>query len=336
MAFNCQVCFEERDKRFALPELKTGNGDLLRAKDCEHPICQTCLATFVATRVNEQFVFHIRCPFTDCVNEIFEQDVKRLATVGALTQDISERFAELRARDYTARAESLSETLASLEKGDDYSLIVKLWETTRLCPRCSLVIEKSQGCNSFYCICGHHFHWDSAPRIVGKGIKNYGQVVSIARSHGLSLQDVQQYGGSSWRKARALAWNSHVKRTAGETRLSRDEAWELLQKARLGDKSAREVIRSARNREETSEENDADWEEHPDLWVNNTEGAERSHKELQQESDANIRIEAADKVFPEVAATTKRHISVNLQIDADIRAMIPECFEFVNELNASF
>lgn len=264
MSFTCQVCFEQQSKRFPLPKLATGNGDVLREADCEHPICQTCLATFVTSRVQEQMVSNVRCPFGGCTNQIFEQDVKRMVSEGIVTSQISERFAELRTSNYTARAESLSETLTSLEESNDFELILKLWHSTRLCPRCSLVIEKSQGCNSFFCICGHHFHYDSAPRIVGKGIKNYDQVVSVARSCGLTLEDAQKYGGESWRKERALACNRLVDRVVEQTRLSRDAAWELLQQAKLGDQSARERIRCAK--EVTAEEEDR--EPYFDLWEN--------------------------------------------------------------------
>jgi len=291
MSFTCQVCFEQQSKRFALPKLATGNGDVLREADCEHPICQTCLATFVASRVQEQLVSSVRCPFDGCTNQIFEQDVNRMVSEGIVTSQISERFAELRTSNYTARAESLSETLTSLEESNDFELILKLWHSTRLCPRCSLVIEKSQGCNSFFCICGHHFHYDSAPRIVGKGVKNYDQVVSVARSCGLTLEDAQKYGGESWKRERALAWNRLVDRVVAQTRLSRDAAWELLQQAKLGDQSARQRIRCAK--EVTAEEEDS--ELYFDLWENSMDDTD----ELQARTGevvANVLQEASEDI----------------------------------------
>lgn len=291
MAFTCQICFEETDKRFALPGLKTGNGDVLRKQDCQHPICQECLAHFVTARVEEQLVFHVRCPFEGCTNEIFEQDVKRLtaATPASLLESVANRFAELRARDFTAHASSLRETWSSLIKEDNYELIQKLWQSTRLCPRCSLVIERSEGCNSFYCVCGHHFDYASAPRVVGNGIRNFGDVVDLAKRLKVPLEQAQNYGlrGEDWRKARAAASADLVGRTAAETRLSPVDAWELLQQAKTGDVQAREKIRRARNRGGTTAEDESDEDFAFDLWDNRTEEAtddELSDEEVEKQN----------------------------------------------------
>merc|ERR1711953_1644163 len=105
------------------------------------------------------------------------KDVKRLVDNGTISGLISERFVQLRIRDYSARAKSLSQTLMEAEAEKDFDFIKRLWETTRLCPRCSLVIERSEGCNSFYCSCGHHFDFATAPRVFGKGVKNYVKVI---------------------------------------------------------------------------------------------------------------------------------------------------------------
>jgi len=277
MAFTCQVCFEETDKRFALPKLQTGNGDILRQQDCQHPICQECLAHFVTARVEDQLVFHVRCPFEGCTNEIFEQDVKKLAeaTPASLSEGVVTRFAELRARDFTAHAASLRESWTSLIKEEDYELIQKLWQSTRLCPRCSLVIERSSGCNSFYCVCGHHFDFASAPRVVGSGIRNFGNVIGLARNLKVPLEHVQKYGlrGEEWRRSRALASANLVSRTAADTRLSLEDTWELLEQAKMGDVQAREKIRCARNRGGTTAEDEFDEDFAFDLWENSTEEA---------------------------------------------------------------
>lgn len=309
MAFTCQICFEELNiaERFALPRLATGNQDVLRAKDCDHPICQECLASFVTARVQDQLVFNVRCPFDGCMNEIFEQDVKRMESAGALSSDVSKRFAELRARDYTAHAASLQQTWISLEKAGDYDLILKLWQSTRLCPRCNLVIEKSEGCNSFYCICGHHFHYDSAPRVVGNGIERFREVVSTAKSLGLSLEEVQRYGADDerpWRMARALAWNKQVNRTAAETQLSREEASQLLQQAKTGNLHAREQIRLARNRQETSIADEVEEEYHFsfNLWERSAlDNGEEEYvdKQIEESHPAPITIEVLDHVSTE-------------------------------------
>jgi len=258
MVFTCQVCFEQCNDRLPLPELKTGNGDTLRADDCHHPICQECLATYVATRVQEQFVFHVRCPFEGCTNELFEQDLTRLVHAGALEASVSEHFAELRTRDYTTRAESLSQTLAHDIGKEDLDSMQILWATMRLCPRCSLAIERSEGCNSFYCICGHHFDFSAAPRVIGNGISNFGTVINTAKSLGLSIAETEKFGidagsvGKEWRRLRAVAAYHIVSRIATETRMSTDEAWELHVRAKSGDEEARTQIRKSRGRAQTT------------------------------------------------------------------------------------
>jgi len=294
MTFTCQVCFEQKDKRLPLTKLATGNGDVLRTDDCEHPICQECLATFVTTRVQEQFAFNLRCPYVGCANEIFEQDVTRLVAASVLPASISLRFAELRTRDYTARAEALSQTLTELEEGDDLDLLQKIWETTRLCPRCSLAIERSQGCNSFYCICGHHFDYARAPRIFGNHVENYGKVIEFAKQLSLSLAESERYGsntealGKKWTSARASAVHHAVRRTAKTAKMEMDDAWQLHQKAKSGDKDAQKCIHRVLGREEREfqiegEEQEEGWTPCLFLWNNSTSHTQNSddvHKEV--------------------------------------------------------
>merc|ERR1719201_3230057 len=128
----------------------------------------------------------------------------------------------------------------------------------RLCPRCSLAIERSEGCNSFYCICGHHFDFSTAPRVLGSGISNFGTVISTAKSLGISIAEAEKFGidagsvGKEWRRGRAVAAHSIVSRIATRTRMSTDEAWELHVRAQSGDEEARTQIRESRGRAQTS------------------------------------------------------------------------------------
>lgn len=314
MDFTCQVCFEQQNVRFPLPKLATGNGDVLRADDCQHPICQECLATFLATRVQDQFVFNMRCPFEGCSNELFEPDLVRLVQAGALTASVSDRFAELRARDYSARAELFSDTLTQVDNKEDYDLLKRLWETTRLCPRCSLVIEKSQGCNSFYCICGHHFDYARAPHVFGNSSINYGKVIGTAKDLGLSVKDAEKYGADTksltkqWSRERALAAHSMVKRIATEANLPMDEAWELHQQAKSGDTIAQSKIRAARGRVEARSQTE---EEEPCMfiWVDSpgqVGSCDDGSQEAQNGTDIDVEVQE-EKVVEEVEgnATTE-------------------------------
>lgn len=312
MAFTCQVCFEERVQRLGLPKLATGNGDVLRAGDCLHPICQECLATFVKVRVDDQFVFNLRCPFVGCANELFEQDVARLVQSGALPKQVSERFAELRTRDYSARAASLSQDLIQVDGSDDLDMIQRIWHTMRLCPRCNLAIERSEGCNSFYCICGHHFDFAVAPRVVGGGsnVRNYGQVIDTARGLKLSLKQAETYGedklfGKHWSRERAHAIYRMATKISSSIRIAMDDACDLVMKAKMGDEEARARIRASLGRtnaghvndfKEDEQEEEEEEEETPyydTLWANSSSLGATQHevptKHDTTDSDANAR-----------------------------------------------
>eukprot|EP00418_Pyrodinium_bahamense_P020686 CAMPEP_0179123074 /NCGR_PEP_ID=MMETSP0796-20121207/58111_1 /TAXON_ID=73915 /ORGANISM="Pyrodinium bahamense, Strain pbaha01" /LENGTH=255 /DNA_ID=CAMNT_0020821711 /DNA_START=66 /DNA_END=833 /DNA_ORIENTATION=+ len=234
----CHVCFEEVKQRLSLPALRTGNGDTLREGDCRHPICISCLASHVAARVEDQRVFGIRCPAVGCKSEVYEQDLHRLVECGALAQSVLDQFTELRSRDYHSRAREFAEAMSQAQTAGEYALLRRLWESTRLCPRCGLAIEKSQGCNSFYCICGHHFDYQSAPRAVGNGAKNFGKLIALAQDLSISVNEAEKYGD----------WKLYFKagRTASALSLTMEQACELHKQAQSGDEGAREQIQRAR------------------------------------------------------------------------------------------
>jgi len=327
MTFTCQVCLEQQSTRLPLDKLATGNGDVLRAYDCDHPVCQGCLATFVATRVQEQRVFNLRCPMVGCTNELFEQDLKKMVQAGALQTSIIDRFLELRARDYSARANELAQSLST--KGvaqPDFELIEKLWHTTRLCPRCSLIIERSQGCNSFFCICGHHFNFATAPRIVGNGIQNYGKLITFAKTYGISLQAAERYGagialsGKQWRKERAVATYRDVSKIAAVANLQVDDAWELYQLARSGDQDAQKNIRAAMGRtcarsyaEEQEEEAEA-VVFYAALWDGSIDPTEHAQRAVQQRQNTTM-----------LACENACEDDVVLSIYSGISALVPTC-----------
>mmetsp|Transcript_4446 Transcript_4446/g.8033 ORF Transcript_4446/g.8033 Transcript_4446/m.8033 type:complete len:342 (+) Transcript_4446:62-1087(+) len=261
MSFLCQVCFELQKDRLPLERLVTGNGDVLRSADCNHHVCQECMAAYVVSRVDEQRVFNVRCPSIGCTVELFEQDVRRLTQLKVLEEDVSNRFAELRARDFGARAQDLSQELLGQASGyDDMDVLEKLWNSTRRCPRCSLVIERSSGCNSFYCICGHHFNYSSAPRIFGNDVKDYGRVIRLAKKRGLSLEEAEKLKGGD------KLW-VNVTRVAAKANMTCDEAFELLSQAMAGDTAAKQRIQESRKTaENASEEGIDDWEPPHNLW----------------------------------------------------------------------
>jgi len=154
------------------------------------------MAAYVSARVGQQFVFHLHCPQNDCSTELYEQDLRRLVQAGALRPQVADRFAELRARDYSARAEVLREstkklmetTTACIENLD----MLRQLSRIRLCPRCSVAMQRSHGCDSFYCICGHRFTFTKAPRGYGDGDRDFEAVIGLAIEFQMHLPEARR------------------------------------------------------------------------------------------------------------------------------------------------
>mmetsp|Transcript_168427 Transcript_168427/g.298526 ORF Transcript_168427/g.298526 Transcript_168427/m.298526 type:complete len:326 (-) Transcript_168427:301-1278(-) len=277
--FQCQVCFETCNQRLALPKLVTVNGDVIRGADCGHPVCQSCMAAFVAARVENVQVFGIYCPIQGCKKELHEQDVVKLVESGALKPEVADQLAKLRKQDYTDRLADICDDLASM-RGIG---------SMRLCPRCCVIIQKRDGCNSFGCVCGHRFQFDSAPslkaieavlstfcedatskhninrteaskRIVvaisTKGIKRYGRVLKLAESRQLPLELAELHEQALLGQQAALQQLENARRSRNQDKiidllvtqlhLSLDDATAVFQKARAGDEASRQMIRQAR------------------------------------------------------------------------------------------
>lgn len=215
------------------------------------------MAAYVKARVEEQFVFHVRCPHEGCTNELYEQDVRRLEKLGKLESEVANRFAELRARDYSERAKVLNEQMTEL-MDKDYRLVMRLCRTTRLCPRCSVAMEKASGCDSFYCICGHRFHFTSAPNVLGlgKGIEDYSKVISLAKKQGLSLSTAEMHHrshcGDKEAKEKIEEERQTRRKKSNAAKLARQgglllvDAEALQEQALAGDEAARLRIQKIR------------------------------------------------------------------------------------------
>lgn len=234
--FCCSVCFEQRSSRLALGKVTTGNGEILRAADCEHPICRECLASHVRVRVEEQRVFGLRCPAIGCSCELYEKDLRSLVDFGNLPAEVCERFVELRARDFTARVRSF-ETMAV--RGDEDVEFLETLRTMRRCPRCQLLLQRSQGCDSFYCICGTNFNYSQAEPGIGGKSKSWSRTIVLAREEHLSVAQVAEFASRPHRLHRAEV-------TAAQLGISRAEALDLHSRAKQGDEEARLRIRQSR------------------------------------------------------------------------------------------
>jgi len=168
--------------------------------------------------------------------ELQEQDLRCLVGYSALDSDICERFVELRARDFSSRANSFRDMVPQCD--GDVECLSRLQEM-RLCPRCKLVIQRSEGCNSFYCICGEHFNYALAERAIGDGVKHFRWVLALAKSQRLTVASAAAFGGDIRLFKKASA-------TAAQLGLSCEQALVLHRRAQAGHCGARALIRKSR------------------------------------------------------------------------------------------
>ena len=106
--------------------------------------CQQCYTAYVEGKIKEHRVHHIPCPTPGCKAQLFESDVK-----SSTSEALFARFVELRTVDHKARLGEFAES----------ELAAFLKDQACPCPRCSLIIEKNQGCDTMVCVCGHSFGW---------------------------------------------------------------------------------------------------------------------------------------------------------------------------------
>jgi hypothetical protein len=182
---------------------------------------------YVATRIKENLVFNLRCPHEGCKTELYEQDVLKLP----LESGLHDQFAKLRAQDYSQRLKelklALSKTLLDMDTAKE------MIGCARLCPRCHVILQKSSGCNSFYCVCGHHFQYDKAPRLCDI------RALRMAENFSLSLEEAERKIGQGFLKGNRLALQMGI---------SLEEALEMQKRAQAGDEIVRAQIRAARRR----------------------------------------------------------------------------------------
>lgn len=139
----CGICLDRIPWGECCAPIQASNGGESWSKTgCRCMFCQGCYSTYVEGKIKEHRVHHIPCPSPECPAVLFEGDVQR-ATSSALFG----RYKELRSADHTARLQAHE------------------WSDGECpCPRCSVILFKSHGCDSMACVCGHKFNWASAYR----------------------------------------------------------------------------------------------------------------------------------------------------------------------------
>ena len=240
MQQQCQVCFTPAEQRFTLPALGTGNGEVLRRADnCttkDHVFCVACVEQFVKSRVADLRVADLRCPFPECATRLYDTDVARVLSKDAETLA---RYRELIKADFSGKLEA---TLQSVEDIESLHMLAQCG--IKLCPSCGCLLQRSTGCNSFYCVCGNHFDFQSAKGVISKEMQN---VIKVARLTGLPLDEARAFRGS----LRALRRANSVLDAFGRDNMTLAAARELADRAFRGDAEARAQIRQAREQRRT-------------------------------------------------------------------------------------
>lgn len=153
-----------------------------------------------------------------------------------LSNDICTRYIALRARDFAARAVTFDEMVPHNDEDVEF---LHGMRDMRLCPRCRLVMQRSQGCNSFYCICGEHFNYALAERPVANGVKHFRFVIALAKSQKITVSEAAKYSGN-------IRLFLKARKTAEQLGLTCDKALMLHLRAQDGNIGARALIRKGR------------------------------------------------------------------------------------------
>ena len=110
---------------------------------CQHMFCKPCLSHWITTQV-EQRQRRISCPAVGCGHSLNQEDIVRLSIDPAVPVAYS-----------ALMAETYEDRLAEMSSDPE----LKAWmdANARPCPKCSLLITRTSGCNTVRCPCGHRF-----------------------------------------------------------------------------------------------------------------------------------------------------------------------------------
>lgn len=150
-AVKCGICLGPVIDTVACCQ-QTG-GEHYKKVSCTHEYCKACLVPWIECNLEESCA-QIGCPHTECAFNFNGEDVRRIAGDGAYV-----KFLDITTRNYQAR-------LTDASRGMDKKTTEWLNLNTRVCPSCSVVIERSSGCNSMKCFtCGNRFNWSEAKTV---------------------------------------------------------------------------------------------------------------------------------------------------------------------------
>mmetsp|Transcript_39880 Transcript_39880/g.51405 ORF Transcript_39880/g.51405 Transcript_39880/m.51405 type:complete len:596 (-) Transcript_39880:285-2072(-) len=156
----CIVCFEQ--KIFSMyPDFCYKNfrvsGDGINKSNPRHPhkVCNVCLEHHISSSITNTGKLFVRCPFYNCNRSLQTLELQSYLS----TNEYNLFVKRLKEAEEFAQQSGLQDLndddIASLGGVDGLEL--------RMCPTCSIRIEKNEGCSSMICYrCGSNFSWGSA------------------------------------------------------------------------------------------------------------------------------------------------------------------------------
>lgn len=109
---------------------------------CEHWFCVDCYTQYIEVQIADGR-WRLTCPQAECKVQLFEADLVRM--LGNLSS-VYKRWFQLSTTDYSKRLNNLDEMMATW-----------LLQNGQTCPSCSVMLQRSDGCNYMRCICGIDF-----------------------------------------------------------------------------------------------------------------------------------------------------------------------------------
>jgi E3 ubiquitin-protein ligase RNF144 len=140
---SCGICFD----------LKT-DSDMFQTKKCKHLYCLDCICKYVTIQINNNLVKVITCPSPNCC--FVELKPKQLQHV--LPKQVTFRWESLIYESSIAfKLMSYGRKLIQNIELDMKFLELAKRERWRRCPRCSIYVERINGCDHMICRLIMHF-----------------------------------------------------------------------------------------------------------------------------------------------------------------------------------
>lgn len=126
-------------------------GEHFKKGKCFHVFCEDCMRGYIHSKIQDRCT-SIRCPDGSCSFVLYKDDIGRIADPPHVAL-----YAKLSKDEFVSRLRELQ-----VLKKDDQIIASYIRSHCRFCPSCKVLIERSEGCSSMLCTCGHRFDWNSA------------------------------------------------------------------------------------------------------------------------------------------------------------------------------